>query len=183
MDLDLLAAAPGIDHDGADGHVDHLLGHVEFAQRIDAHVFGQGFEHHGVAVAHVLDVADPVVGQSDALAAERRLDAGAAIVAHHHDVLDLQVLDGELNGRERVEVGVHHDVGDVAVHEHLARFQASDLVGGHAAVGAANPHVARRLLLYQAGEEARPVAFHLCGPGTVVGKQVIKSVGHGRDCR
>ncbi|MCY1539244.1 hypothetical protein D9M68_748220 [compost metagenome] len=176
VDAHLLAARPGVDHDGAHGHVDHLLGHVELAQRVDAHVFGQAVEHHAVAVAHVLDVADPVVGQADALAAERSLHAGAAVVADHHDVLDLQVLDRELDRRERVEVGVHHDVGDVAVHEHFTRLQAGDLVGGHAAVGTADPHVARRLLLDKAGEEAGPVTLHLGGPGTVVGKEVVEVV-------
>ena len=72
---------------------------------------------------------------------ERGAHAAAAVVAADDDVLDLQHVDGELDHREAVEVGVHDDVGDVAVHEQLARQQADDLVRGHAAVGAADPQV------------------------------------------
>jgi hypothetical protein len=70
-------------------------------------------------------------------------DAAAAVVAADDDVLDLEHLDGELHHREAVEVAVHHDVGDVAVHEELARLQPHDLVRGHAAVRASHPQVAR----------------------------------------
>ena len=79
-------------------------------------------------------------------AAMRRPHAAAAVVAADDDVLDLQHVDGVLQHRQAVQVGVHDDVGDVAVDEQLARQQADDLVGRHAAVGAADPQVARRLL-------------------------------------
>ena len=84
-------------------------------------------------------MAYPVVGQADAGAFERRLDATAAVMADHHDVLDLQPLDRELDRRQRVQVGVDDDVGDVAVHEHLTRIEPGDLVGRHPAVGTADP--------------------------------------------
>ena len=42
------------------------------------------------------------------------------------------------------------DVGDVAVHEQLARIEVDELVGGNAAVGAADPEVFRALLREQA---------------------------------
>ena len=73
--------------------------------------------------------------------------AAAAVVADHDDVLDLQHVGRELDHRQAVQVRVHDDVGDVAVHEQLARHQADDLVGRHPAVGAADPQVLRRLLL------------------------------------
>src|SRR5690606_29585727 len=85
----LLVLGPGVDHHGADAQVDHLLDHVEVHQRVAA-LFGlDAFEQGPVAVAHVLDVADPVVGQADALAVQRGEHAAAAVVAHHHDVADL----------------------------------------------------------------------------------------------
>ena len=40
-------------------------------------------------------------------------------MADDHDVLDLEPLHRELDGRERIEVGVHDDVGHVAMHKHL----------------------------------------------------------------
>ena len=91
----------------------------------------------------VADMAQPVVGQADARAGQAGVHAAAAVVADHEDVLDLEQVDRELDHRQAVEVGVHDHVGDVAVHEHLARRQAEDLVGGHARVGAADPQVLR----------------------------------------
>jgi hypothetical protein len=134
-----------------------------------------------VAIAHVLDVADPVVGQADARAFEGGQHAAAAVVADDHDVLHLEHLDGELDGRQRVEVGVHDDVGDVAVHEHLARLQAGDLVGGHAAVGAAYPHELGRLLLREAGEEAGALVRSICAAqARLWAKRSLERGGHGR---
>ena len=50
---------------------------------------------------------------------------------------------------------MHDDVGDVAVDEQLAGHQADDLVGGHAAVRAADPEVAAAPAAAQALEEVR----------------------------
>ena len=99
-----------------------------------------------VTIAHVLDVAQPVVDQAERRSQIRRPHAAAAVVAADDDVLDLQHVDGVLQHREAVEVGVDDDVGDVAVDEQLAGQQADDLVGRHAAVRAADPQVLRRLL-------------------------------------
>jgi len=55
------------------------------------------------------------------------------------DVLDFQVLDGELDDGQTVDVGVHQDVGDVAVAEDLAGLQAKDRCFWAARVGTANP--------------------------------------------
>ena len=85
-----------------------------------------------------------------ARALECRLDAAAAVVAADDDVLHAQDVDGVLEHREAVEVGVHDDVGDVAVDEHLAGREADDLVGRHAAVRAADPEVLGRLLVGEA---------------------------------
>ena len=60
-------------------------------------------------------------------------------------MLDLEDVDGVLQDREAVEVGVDDDVADVAVHEDLTGLQADDLVRRHAAVGAADPEPLRSL--------------------------------------
>ena len=85
-------------------------------------------------------------------------DAAAAVVAHHHDVLDLDHVDGELQHGEVVGVLRRGQVGDVAVDEQLARIEVDDLVGRHPAVGAADPQVFRRLLALQPLEEVGSVA-------------------------
>jgi hypothetical protein len=113
-------------------------------------------------------VAQPVVDDPDPRVVEGRGDAAALGVAHDDDVLDLERVDRELDHRQRVEVRVRNHVGDVAVHEHVARQQPDELVGRHPAVGAADPQVLRRLLVEQAREEARAAAFHALGPADVL---------------
>ena len=54
---------------------------------------------------------------------------------HHDDVAHLECVDRASDDLQRVEVGVGHDVGDVAMHEHVARQQANELVGRHRGCG------------------------------------------------
>ena len=56
---------------------------------------------------------------------------------------DLQHLDRVLHDREAVEIGMHHDIRNVAVHEQFTRREANDLVGWHTAVGTADPEESR----------------------------------------
>ncbi len=63
---------------------------------------------------------------------------------------------------------VHDDVGDVAVDEHLAGQEADDLVGRNAAVRAADPEVARRLLRAQPLEKVRMLGDAACRPAAIV---------------
>ena len=90
-------------------------------------------------VVHVPYVAQPVVDEAHLTALERGLHAAAAVVAADDDMLDLEDVHRVLQHGEAVEVGVHDDVGDIAVHEEFARQEADDLVGRHAAVRATNP--------------------------------------------
>ena len=88
-------------------------------------------------------------------------------------------IHGILDHGEAVQVGVHDDVGDVAVHEELAGQQADDLVGRHAAVGTADPEVARSLLFGQGLEERGVAATDAFGPLAVLTEQVFDG-GHRR---
>ncbi len=108
-----------------------------------------------VIALHVLHVPQPVVDQAVRLALHRRPHAAAAVMPADDHVLDLQHVDRELQHRQAVEVGVHDHVGDVAVHEQLARIEADDLVRRDAAVGAADPQELRGLLFLEPGEEGR----------------------------
>jgi hypothetical protein len=103
------------------------------------------------------------------------LHAAAAVVADHHDVLDLEHIDRELDHRQAVEVGMHHHVGDIAMDEDLARQQADDLVGRHARIGAADPQVFRRLQVRELFEIAGIDFAHLVRPGAVEVEQVVQA--------
>ena len=129
-------------------------------------------------LGHVLDVAQPVVDQPVAVVSEGRGDTAAAVVAAHDDVADVEDVDGVLEDREAVEVGVHDDVGDVAVDEDLPGQQADDLVGGHAAVRAADPEKLRRLLVCELLEEVGLVVHHARRPVPVLPEEALEG-GHG----
>ena len=128
-------------------------------------------EDRRVFLHHVADMAQPVVGQADAGVVQAGVDAAAAVVADDQDVLHLELVDRVLDHAQAVQVAVRHHVGDVAVHEHLARRHADDLVGGHARIGAADPQVFRVLLLGQVLEELGVFPGDPVGPFAVVLQQ------------
>ena len=88
------------------------------------------------------------------------------------------MLHCKLNHRQGIQVGGHHHIGHIAVHEHLARVEADDFVGGYSAVRAANPQVFGRLLLGQFLKKARPLFGHAVCPVAVVGKKTVQGVRH-----
>ena len=117
---------------------------------------------------HVLHVAQPVVDEAEPLAVDRRAHAAAAVVPGDDHVRDLQDVHRELEHRQAIQVGVHHHVGDVAMHEQLAGIEPDDLVRRHPAVGASDPEVLRRLLCREPLEEARVVGGLPRGPLAIV---------------
>ena len=181
MDGELLAAGPDVPHDRRLADVDHLLDDVELAEAsVARRLVGERRQVLDAAVHDVLHVAQPVVDQPELLVAQGGEHAAAAVVAADDDVAHAQHVDGELDARQAVEVGVDDQVGDVAVDEHLARQEADDLVRRHPAVRAADPEVARRLLRRQPREELRVLARHLVRPGAVVGEEVAEKSHGGR---
>ena len=99
-----LLARPGVLHHRGVRHVHHLLDHVEFTQRVQPMVLGQRGQQASVAITHVFDVAQPVVGQTNAGVVERRFHATAAEVAHHHEVLHLELVYRKLDGGQCVQI-------------------------------------------------------------------------------
>lgn len=93
-----------------------------------------------VGEAHRLERGQPrVEDAADAGVAEGGGGAAAGRVPAEHDVLDFEVRDGVFDHRRGVDVGRGDDVGDVAVHEDVARLQAEDHGLGAAGVGAPEP--------------------------------------------
>ena len=76
----------------------------------------------------------------------------------HDDVLDVEYLHCERQHRHQVHVGVDHEVGDVAMDQHLTAAGADRFVGVHPAVGAFDEQLSGVL----AGGEAFEVVGVLC---------------------
>lgn len=106
------------------------------------------------------------------------LDNAAPVVTAHDDVFDAQIVDGELQYGKNIHVTGVHDVRNVAMDEHLAWVEAQHVVCGHAAIGATDPELARRLLLGHPTEEVRIVLPLSRGPGNILIQQVVQGPRH-----
>ena len=102
-------------------------------------------------------------------------DAAAAVVAGDDDVAHPEHLDGVLEDREAVQIRGGDDVAHVAVDEEFAGFEPDDLVGGHPAVGAADPEVLGLVLVGQPPEETGVLRGDGRGPRPVVVEEVLES--------
>jgi len=60
-------------------------------------------------------------------------------VAANNDVLDFQHVNGILNDRKAVEIGMNNKVGYVTVNKKFARFETGQAFCRDAAVGTSNP--------------------------------------------
>jgi len=69
---------------------------------------------------------------------------------------------------------VHHDVGDVAMHEEFSGQEIDDFVGGYSAIRATDPKVGRRLLLGKTRKKIRILALDIFRPCFVFGKEMIE---------
>ena len=174
MHRQVVAAFPGILDDGGVADVDDLLLDVEFAESIQLFRVTEAVELIGIEADDVLDMPQPVVDQAMFAVLQRRLHPTAAVVTTDDDVLDAQDIDGELQHREAVEVGMDDDIGDIAMDEDFARRQVDDLVGRDATVGTADPEVVRRLLPREALEEAGIPGGDALGPGAILVEEVFQ---------
>lgn len=138
MDTQLLAPRPRLLNNTGMAHIKCRLNHIQLRQQIlllFASV-GEGIKLFAMDRVEVLDVSQPVVDHSKLLLGQRGCDTSTAIVSADDDVADLEDIDGVLEDREKVHVGVSDHVGDVAVDENLAGIQVDNLVCRHARIRA-----------------------------------------------
>ena len=121
---------------------------------------------------HILNVTQPEISKTHAIAIERRLHTTTTIVTRHHDVAYFQHLGSELQHRQTIKIGMHHHVAHIPVHEHLARQQTDDLVSRHTRIRATNPEIFGCLQLRQFLEIVAVNFAHALGPGTIEVKQM-----------
>jgi hypothetical protein len=168
VDAQFLPIPPGLLHDGYPRYVVDLLLHVQLRQPVLVLLLGLAGEFLPVPGAGVADVGEPGLKRAVVVLLERSLDTAAAVVAGDDDVLDLQHLHRVLYHRQHVDVRGRRLVGDVAVHEQLARLQPHDLVGGHPRVRAPDPQVLRGVDVHQPLEVPRVLLDAVLRPHAVV---------------
>lgn len=178
----LLTAFPGVLDDRRAADAAHLFDYIQLAepvQPIDGVVDAR--EIRFMTVHHVLHVTQPVVDQAKAKILHRRIDAATAVVAADDHVADFQYIDGKLQDRQTIKVGVDDYVGDVAMDEQVPGRKADELRRGHAAVGTANPKMARRLLPAHRLKEFRITGLDTFGPRAIVFEKLFRCAHCGKD--
>lgn len=139
MNTQLLAPRPGLLDNTGMADIQRGLNDIQLCQQIlllFASV-GEGIELLAVDRVQILDVPQPVVDHSKLFLGQRGSNTSAAIVSANDDMADLEDVDGVLEDRQQVHVGVGDHVGDVAVDENLAGIQVDDLVCRHTRIRAA----------------------------------------------
>ena len=177
MQMKRLAALPRRLDDGRCCDAAHLHLDVDLAGVIETRLGREGVEQRAMLAVHHDERLQPVVDEGGAVLAEGAHYAAATVVAADDDMFHFQGLDGELKHGENVHVARVHHVGDVAMHEHLARVEVEYFVGGDPAVRATDPQIAGRLLLREAGEERRIGPGLLFRPSGVALKEMAET-GH-----
>src|SRR5688572_2369128 len=125
-------------------------------------------------LAHVLDVTQPVVHESESASAQRGEHAAAAVVADDEDVLHLEDIDRELDDGKAIQVGVHDNVCDVAVDEDFTGFEGRNLIGGDSGIRAANPKVFRGLNTGEIAKKVGVFCLDAFSPGAIFRQQMIE---------
>ena len=91
------------------------------------------------------DIADPFVDDAEVVLGHRSLHTAAVVVSTNNDVLHLQMKHSILQNGQQVDVGMHHHVGDVTMHENLTRLCSRDSIRRHPTVATTDPEKLRRL--------------------------------------
>ena len=124
----------------------YLRTHVQLANSVDTSLLiRQERKLVVVLVAEFADWRQPMLYEALLRPVKDCPNATTAIVSAHDDVFDFQRLDRKLQDRHTIEIGWIDEVGNVAMHEDLARLQARNDISRHAAVGTADPKEFGRL--------------------------------------
>jgi hypothetical protein len=155
-------------HHGRDTlQVIHTLLHVQPRKGVLFLRVAKTVERLGVLLADLAHRLKPDIKDIKLVVGQSGFHASAGRVAAEDDVLDLEVLDAELDGRQQGDVGRVDDVGDVAQHEDLAGLLAQHRGLGDARVAAANPQDVGRLALGAVLEEFGVLGGDVRGPNLV----------------
>lgn len=130
-----------------------------------------------VLVVNLADRVQPVIDKAPALTIDSSTNAATAIMAHHHDVLDLQHIDGKLQDREVIGILWRREIGNIPVYEQFPGIKADNLIGWDPTIGTANPEILRCLLSHEPPKKIGIAGYFTFHPGPIVCFQVIQHEG------
>jgi hypothetical protein len=133
MDDGKLIFSPALLHGGRLDDIATLLMDIELDKAIVLCIFVlDGVELVLVQAVYIANVSQPRVQQAHVFWRHGGFDAAATVVSADDDVFDLEMADRVVDDGHDVEIDVVDEVGDVAMDEHLAGFEACDGFGGDA---------------------------------------------------
>src|SRR5262249_9091178 len=137
---EFLTAAPSVLDENVGGNVSRLLDHVELAKTIQANLpIRDRVEGVAMFMIDLTDGMQPVIHETPTHPVHRRTDAAAPVMPDHYNVPHFQHVDSELQHGKVIGVLRRSEICDIPVNEELARIETHDLIGRHAAIGAAYP--------------------------------------------
>ena len=140
MDAQLLSFYPGLLYDRHFRHVHHLLGHVQFHQRVYPILYIPD-QVISEFTPQFSKVAQPRFKGAVVVLAECCFHSPAPIMPSHDNVLDFQVFHCVLNDSQHIYIRRGSHIGDVPMHEHLPGLKADNLVRRNPRVRTTNPQI------------------------------------------
>ena len=161
-------------HNRCLGQIVDLLGDVYFHQLVKpCDGIRNRFQFTVVEPVDVLNLTQPLVQETKIIVGDGILHTAAVIVAAHDDVFYLEELDSVLQHAQEIEIGVHHQVCYVSVHEQFARLGSGNFFSRHTRVGTPDPHELRGLGFHVTREEVGPDLEPLLRPRFVRQQQLF----------
>jgi hypothetical protein len=99
-----------------------------------------------------------------------RFDVYAIVVPADNDVPYLQHVYREFDDTLAIEITVNVHIGNIAMHENLARHQPQYLIGRYSAIGTSDPKKLEALALGKFVEELRVGCVNACHAFAIVFK-------------
>src|SRR5437879_6576283 len=99
--------------------------------------------------------------------------AAAVVMTADDYVFYAENLDGKLNDRQAIHVGVIDKVGDISMDKYLAGLEIDNGIRRNAAVRAADPQVFGGLLIGEIGKKTRVFIGHPRRPAPVIFEEMF----------
>ncbi|ODA96578.1 hypothetical protein BFX40_29525 [Mesorhizobium sp. SEMIA 3007] len=100
-----------------------------------------------------------MIDKPQTLAAYSGTDATAAVMPANNDVPHAELIYSIFDDGEHIQIGGMDEVGDVAMHKNLARFQPGNDISWYATIRAADPEVFRILQTRKTLKIINPFGF------------------------
>ena len=122
----------------------------------------------------IIDMTQPVVHKSDTFLTQGCHDTTASIMTAHDDVLYLQHIDGKLDDRKGVEVGMDNNIGNIAMDKDFSWSQPHKFLGGNPAVRASNPEILWLLLNREFFKKAGVLGYQTLRPRLIIREKICE---------